>query len=365
MKHTVYVFLAALIFASCGNKEGKPEEELAKLKKERTALNQKIDSLEAKVNKNTPVKATAVSVMTVQPQDFNAFVDVQAQVTGDENVLATPQIGGVVTAVMVHAGQHVNKGQTLALLDAAAIDQQVKAMDAQLNLAKQLYEKQKNLWAQNIGTEVQLLQAKTQYESMVSQRAGIVAQRNMYSIKAPISGTVDQVDVIPGDMAAPGQKGIRIVSKDKLKAEASLGENYLGKVKTGDPVTLFFPDLNDSIKTNLTYVAQSVNTISRAFTVQVKLGNNNKLHPNMSCKMKIANYENNAAIVVPVSIIQKTAEGDLLYVVEGGKAKTVIVTTGKNANGMVEVVSGLNAGDKVITAGYQDLDNGEPVAVQQ
>lgn len=364
MKNTVYILLAALAFSSCGDKKLKPEDELVKLKKERSVLDQQIDSLEAKVNRNAPVKPTAISVFTVKPQNFNAFVEVQAQVAGDENVLATPQMAGVVTSVLVRVGQRVSKGQTLAYLDAAAVDQQIKAMDAQLSLTKQLYEKQKNLWAQNIGTEVQLLQAKTQYESMLSQRAATVAQRNMYSVKSPISGVVDEVDIVPGDMASPGMKGIRIVSKDKLKAEANLGENYLGKVKAGDPVTLIFPDLNDTIKTNLTYVAQSVNPISRAFTVQVKLGNNSKLHPNMSCKMKIANYENSSAIIIPISIIQKTANGDLLYVVEGGKAKAVIVTTGKNSNGMVEVLSGVNAGDKVITAGFQDLDNGEAVSIQ-
>lgn len=366
MKRAVYFLLSMVIITSCGEKTTteKKSEELATLKKQRTELDQKITKLEAEVNKNNPAKATPISVMTLAPQSFNAFIDVQAQITGDENIYATPQASGTITSVLVTPGQRVSKGQVLAILDAASIEQNIKSQEAQLSLLKQLYEKQQKLWAQNIGTEVQLLQAKTQYESAQKGYQAIIAQRNMYKIIAPISGVVDQVDAKVGLVASPMGNGIRIVSKDKLKATANLGENYIGKVKQGDPVMLVFPDLRDSMRTKLTYVSQSVDEISRAFNVEVKLGSNSKLRPNMSCKMRIANYENSAALVVPVSVIQKTAEGDLLYIAEGNKARAVIVQTGKNANGMVEILGGLKPGDKVITAGYEDLDNGEPVSIQ-
>lgn len=364
MKRVAYLVLTSLILASCGGKTENKTEQLIKLKKERAEIDKKITALETEVSKSTPGKATPVSVLAVQPQSFSSYIEVQAAISGDENVLATPQAPGVVKSISVKVGQRVGKGQTLATLDAAAVQQQIQSMDAQVSLARTLYEKQQKLWAQNIGTQVQLLQAKTQYESLLSQRQALVAQRDMYTIKAPISGVVDAVNIKEGDMASPGAAGIRVVTKDKLKATASLGENYLGKVQQGDPVTLEFSDLNESLRTKVSYVAQSVDPISRAFNVEVKLGSNGKLHPNMSCKMKIANYENNNAIVVPVSVIQKTAGGDLLYIVDGNKAKAVYVETGKNANGMVEVLAGLKAGDKVITAGYQDLDNGELVAIQ-
>ena len=150
----------------------------------------------------------------------------------------------------------------------------------------------------------------------------------------------------------------------QLKVEASLGENYLGKVETGDPVTIILPDIQDTIKTKLSYVAKAVDPISRAFTVEVRLGSNKNLHPNMSCKMQISNYENNNAIVVPVSLIQKTAEGELLYIAEGNKAKAVMVKTGKISNGNVEILEGLNGGEKVIVEGYEELDNGEGIAIK-
>jgi membrane fusion protein, multidrug efflux system len=366
MKSIVYLLTFSLFIISCGSKTTtqKKTEELSKLKKERSELDVKIAKLELEVNKDKPVKAAAVSIMTVQPQSFNAFIQVQAQVTGDENVLATPQAGGVVKSVLVHSGQRVGKGQTLAVLDASAIEQQIKLYEAQLSLAKQVYEKQQKLWAQNIGSQVQLLQAKTNYEAALSQKQGSIAQRNMYTIKSPISGVVDEVSLKEGDAAMPGVSGIRVVSKDKLKAKASLGEMYLGKVKAGDPVTLVFPESNDSFRTKLSYVAQSIDPISRAFNVEVKLPSMAQLHPNMSCRMKIANYENSNALVIPVSVIQKNGDNETVYIAENNKAKAVPVVTGKTSNGLVEILGGLKAGDKIIVTGYQDIDNGEPIAIQ-
>lgn len=369
MKHSLsFIVAATMVLASCGGgpKGGTKQEELAKLKKQRSEIDAKIKTLESAVP-DTSKKATPVSIATVNPTDFTAYVEVQSQITGDENILASPQNPGTVKKVLVRAGDKVRQGQVLAILDANVIDQQISGIEPTLQLQKALYEKQQKLWAENIGTEVQLLTAKAQYEATLKQKSALLAQKDLNRIIAPISGTVDAVTIKEGDVASPGGAtgGIRIVNADKLKAEATLGENYLGKVKTGDNVILLFPDLNDSIKTKLTYVAQAVDQISRAFTVQVRLGYNTKLHPNMSCKMKIANYENSNAIVVPVSVIQKTANGDMLYVVNGGKAKSVIVQTGRISNGQVEVLSGLNAGDKIITEGFEELDNGEAIKIME
>jgi len=365
MKRTVYLFIATLVLASCGGgkKADKNDAELAKLKKERSALDEKIQQLESK-SSDTTRKATPVSVMAVQPTDFKSYINVQSSITGDENVIATSQAPGIINGILVRVGQKVSKGQTLATLDAAYAEQQIKAIEPQLILLKSLYEKQKKLWAENIGTEVQLLTAKAQYEATQKQKVALIAQRNTYTIMSPINGTVDLIDVKEGDAISPGApKGIHVVSYDKLKAEASLGENYLGKVHTGDNVTLVFPDLNDSLKTSLTYVSQAVDPISRAFLVQIRLGNNKKLHPNMSCIMKIANYEHDNVIVIPVAVIQKTAKGNMVYIADGNKAKAVPIEVGKNSNGLVEVLGGLKQGDKVVTAGFEDLDDGAPITI--
>ena len=143
-----------------------------------------------------------------------------------------------------------------------------------------------------------------------------------------------------------------------------VGENYLGKIKEGDAVNLVFPNINDSFTAHISYVTKSVNALSRSFTVQVALPNNAKMHPNMSCIMKIINYTNPKALVVPVYVLQKTQEGTMVYVVENGTAKAVPVTTGIIANGNVEITSGLQEGNQVIVAGYEELENGQKISMQ-
>ena len=365
MKRIAILLSAVLVLQACGDKKGNPNEEIAKLKKERADLDVRLRKLEAETVDTTKRKSIPVSVMDVQPALFNAFIEVQSQVLGDENVNATPQMMGTIRTVSVRPGQSVSRGQVLATMDASALDQQIAAQQVQITLAKTVYEKQQNLWKQNIGTEVQLLQAKANYEAATKGVAAIQAQRNMYRIVAPISGVVDEVNVKVGDASGPGQPmGIRIVNKTKLKAQARLGEAYLGKVQAGNPVTLVFPDLQDSIQTRVGYVAQSVDPMSRAFLVEVPLGSNAKLRPNMSCRMKIANYESKSAIAIPVNAIQKTADGDVVYIAEGTTARAAKVTTGRSSNGLVEITAGLSAGDKVIIEGYQDLDEGVAISVQ-
>lgn len=368
MKRILTILLAATILASCGGDKSpsKNEANLAKLKEDRSKLDEKIRKAEG-ARVDTSRKAVPVAVMEVQPTAFNAYIEVQSQITSDENINANTQssMPAVVRSITVHVGQRVNKGQVLATLDASTIEQQILGLEPNIILARTIYEKTKALWAQQIGTEVQLLTAKANYESALKGRESLVAQRNLFRIVSPISGTIDQINLKVGDLAsAASPNGIRVVSTDRLKAEANLGENYLGKVKAGDPVFLILPDINDSIRTALTYVAQAIDPISRSFNVQVRLGSNKKLHPNMSCRMRITNYASANAISVPVSVIQKTSQGDQLMVADGTTAKLVTVTTGRNANGRVEILSGLKAGDKVITEGYADIDNGELIEIR-
>ncbi len=365
MRPLIFLLIPAMIFASCGG--GKKKDSAAildSLKKSRAEIDVAIKKLEAGKTDSSKIKVTSVAVAEIQPTDFNAYVEVQSQIAGDENVLAGPLAPGTVKSITVHTGQRVSKGQVLAVLDASTIEQQIEGMGPQLSLLKSIYEKQQNLWSQNIGTEVQLMTAKTNYEAAQKQVTTLKSQRDMFRIVSPISGIVDAVNLKVGEIAAPGLNGIRVVSSDKLKAEASLGENYLGKVKQGDRVLLILSDMGDTIKTTLSYVSQAVDPVSRAFIVQVHLASNSRLHPNMACIMKIANYENASALIVPVSVIQKTSEGEMLYIADGNKAKSVFVKTGRNSNGMVEILSGLKQGDKVITKGFEEMDNGQQIIIQ-
>jgi membrane fusion protein, multidrug efflux system len=341
MKHVLLLIIPSLLLMSCGGDAKKQDQNAA-----------------------PPAKISAVAVTELVPTQFNANIEIQAQVNGDENVVATPQAPGTVKSILVHTGQKVGKGQLLATLDVATLDHQIETLSPQLALTKSLYEKQQNLWAQNIGSEVQLLSAKTNYESVGKQIAALKSQRDMYRIVSPISGVVDALPLKVGDMASPGFSGIRVVSYDKMKVEAMLGENYLGKVNPGDKVTILFPDFGDSINTTLSYVSQSVDPMSRSFTVQVQLSNAKRVHPNMSCVMRIAHYTTSSAIVVPVGVIQKTESDQHVFVATGNKAKEVKVTVGRISNGKAEILSGLNTGDKLITAGYDELENGQTIAIQ-
>lgn len=363
MKRTLYLLTAATLFlASCGGGDG---ENLAELKKQRAEIDAKIKKLEAGQKSNTG-KVTPVAIASVITQTFNGNIEVQSVISGDENILAQSTVGGEVKSINVTVGQRVSKGQVLAVIDATTLEQSMASLAPQLSLAKSLYEKQQKLWAQNIGSEVQLEQAKTNYEGLVKQIDALKAQRNLAKIVSPINGVIDEINVKIGEVTSAQNptSGIRVVNYDKLKAEAMLGENYLGKLKAGDKVTVVLGDNEDSLSTTLSYVGQSVDAMSRAFKVTVKLPNSAKLHPNMSCVMKISNYTNTNAIVVPVAVIQKTGEGSIVYIADGNTAKAVPVTIGRISNGNAEIMSGLNEGDHLITAGFEELENGQKIIVQ-
>lgn len=362
MKRISLLFIPLFVLAACGGGNDKDAAtKLASLKKQRSELDQKIKELEKGAHPDS-ARTTPVSVMDLQPTTFNSYIEVQSQITGDDVVNATARTQGIVSRVLVHEGQQVHQGQVLATLDASVAEQQVRALEPQIDLAKAVYEKQQKLWAQNIGTEVQLLTAKTNYENLLKQKSVAQAARDLSNVIAPISGTVDAVNMKAGDNAMSGS--IHIVNTNKLKAEASLGENYLGKVKVGDPAMLIFTDINDTMKLKVSFVSRAVDPLSRAFAVEVHITDTKNIHPNMSCILKIANYRKEGALVVPVSVIQKNASGEVVFVAKDGAAKAVNITTGRNANGQVEVLSGLNAGDQVITAGFEDLENDEKISIQ-
>ncbi len=361
MKRSYLFLVPALMLASCGGGQKDPAAELASLKEQRAKLDAKITELEAGKS-DSSAKVTPVSVVTLQPATFHGEIEVQSQITGDEVVNAYARNQGTVSKIYVQVGQQVRQGQVLATLDAAIAEQQIKALEPQIELTKALYEKQQKLWAQNIGTEVQLMSAKTNYENLLKQKAVAQAGRDLYNVVSPISGVVDEIGMKVGQPSTLGF--IRVVNTSKLKAEANLGENYLGKVKVGDKAILTFPDSDDSVAAAISYVSKAVDPLSRAFMVQIKLGDNKRLHPNMSCIMRIVNYEKEGALAIPVSVIQKTAEGEMVYVVEGNIARSVIIRTGRISNGMVEVLEGLSPGDKLVVAGFEDLDSGEKVNVE-
>lgn len=363
MKKILY-FSGILVLAACGKPKDKAAE-LADLKSQQATINTKIVALQAEIGKKDSVKSTDVSAFTIKTGNFTNYVQIQGRIDATENVTAYPQSPGSITAIYVKPGQKVSKGQVLVQLDNSVLVQNIAQAETQVNLNKVLYERQKNLWDQKIGTEVQFLQAQTALQSSVKQVASLRQQSDFYRIVSPINGTVDQMDLKLGQIAQPGTTGIRIVNANYLKVKADVPESYSGSVNQGDSVLILFPDVDDSLKTRVTFAAKVIDANSRSFGIEVQLPQNKEFRPNMTAVVKIANYSKHNAIVVPLNSIQKSDEGDYVYVNVNGFAKRKNIVEGATSNNLTEIKSGLQAGDQVITEGASELGDGDKIRILQ
>lgn len=371
IKYSLSLLLVAATVISCNQSPaGDKREELESLKKEQAALKDKIAKLEEELSKNdtTKNKVKVVSATEMAPQTFTHFIEVQAKVEGDEDVSLSAEMPGTVTSVLVKPGDKVSKGQVLAAMDDRAIKQQVDAMKANLDMATTMYNRQKNLWDQKIGSEVQYIQAKTQKESMEKQHAALQEQWDMTRIKSPINGTVDVVNIKVGSAVAPGFTSIRVVNLSNMKVKAEVAESYISKVRKGNDVVIYFPDSGKEIKTKLGYSGQAINPLNRTFNVEVRLdAKQGEFHPNQVAVLKIADYAATGAFVVPVGAVQKSIDGEFVYVAANENGKTVAkrktVTSGMTYNGFAEIKNGLAPGDKVITIGYQNVIEGDFIKI--
>ncbi|WP_461452546.1 efflux RND transporter periplasmic adaptor subunit [Mucilaginibacter sp.] len=362
MKKILYIPVI-LFLAACSNKPKDKKTELADLKKQQAELNSKIAALQTELGTQDSTKGTDVSAITIKPGQFTNYVQIQGRIDAQDNVTAYPQATAVITALNVKVGDHVSKGQVLAQLDNSVLLQNIAQAQAQANLSNTLYQRQKNLWDQKIGTEVQFLQAQTQLQTAQKQVASLRQQADMYRIVSPINGTVDQMDLKLGQVASPGSAGIRIVNADVLKVKADVPESYSSTVNQGDSVKILFPDVNDSLTTKVTFAAKVIDPTSRSFGIEVKLPHNSEYRPNMTAVLKIADYSKRNAIVIPVNAIQKSDEGDYVYINNNGFAKRKNITEGATSGGMTEVTGGLSSGDQVITEGASELGDGDKVKI--
>ena len=365
-------FLAGtLLLASCGGSKD-PKAELAELKKEQAANQAKIAELEAKAGPGTApaLAATPVSVIKVQPESFKSYLEVQGRVDFDQNAVVSARAAGSLTSLRVQRGDRVRKGQTLATIDASILDAGTAELRTRLDLAKTVYEKQKGLWDQQIGTEIQFLTAKNNYDALRRNLATLNQQRALYNVVAPFSGTADEVLPKLGEVVAPGMPVVRLTSGSGGKILADVSEAYGNSIKAGDKALVTIPDLaGGDMPATVRVVSRAINAISRTFTVELRLqgANSAGLRPNMVATVRILNYNRPNATVIPVDLVQKDEQNSYVYVVaqEAGKtvAKKRIIKTGATYNGKVEVTSGLTSNDQVISAGYQNLNEGQLLAI--
>jgi len=355
----------AIFLVSCTGKSTDKKAELEQLKKDLTELNTKISALETELGtQTTDVNSKNVSVLTIAETEFKNHIEVQGRVDAEENVQVNSEVNGMVTAVFAQVGQQVNKGQVLAQIDDQILQKNIAEQQNLLDLDNALYQRQKNLWEQKIGTEVQYLNAKTRKEVAERRLATLQSQILMYKIKSPIAGTVDAMDLRVGQSVAPNASAIRVVNAHKLKAKTSVAETYAGRIHQGDPVIIILPDVPDTIKTNLSFASRTIDPLSRSFSIEAKLPSNRKYHPNMLAILQIVDYENLKAMIVPINAIQKAERTDYVFVADHNKAKRIDIKTGKVSENKVEVLSGLKVGDQVIIAGMQNLNEGDQVHIE-
>ena len=361
MKKLLY-FSAILILAAC-NKPKDKATQLADLKKERATLDAKIDSLQKQVGSKDSVKSTDVSTVVLTPGNFTNYVDLQGHIDAQDNVMAYSQSAGVITAINVRAGDHVSKGQVLVQLDNSVLKAQHAQAQTQVNLNQTLFERQKNLWDQKIGTEVQYLQAQTALQSSQKQVGFLRQQADLYRITAPISGTVDQMDLKLGQVIQPGTNGIRVVNADVLKVKADVPESYASDINQGDNVKVVVPDANDSLMLKVTFAAKVIDPGSRSFGIEIRLPDNKEFRPNMTATIRVADYSKKNSVVVPLNSIQHSDTTSFVFINNNGTAKKQIVKVGATYGGKSEIVAGLKGGEEIVTEGASDVEDGDKLRV--
>jgi RND family efflux transporter MFP subunit len=391
MKNSLKLFALSLTLMTlaCGGGGNSSIEakkaSLEKLKKEALALNAQIATLEKDLEKQggkDQAQAVLVAVAAIVNQDFNHYIELQGKVESESVSFVTPRAGGgQVKALFVKRGDRVRKGQLILQLDnslikqsAAAAAQNLETVKAQAALAKNVYERQKNLWDQNIGSEIQLMTAKTNAEATGSQlkaateQLGMVKDQLAYtSVYSDVDGVAEEVNVKVGELFG-GAGQIKIVNTDRLKLTSMVPENYAGRIKVGAEATLVFPDLQKTVESKLSVVGSVIDPLSRSFFVESKLPRDNNFRPNQLAQIKIKDYTKKNAIIIPINLIQNDDKGKFIYVAvsENGKlvARKKAVTIGEFYGNNIEIIGGLIAGEQMVTEGYQSLYDGQNIATK-
>ncbi len=364
LKNSILILALTIMVTACGGGADK-KAQLEKLKKEKSALDTKIATLEEEIAKtDTTKKDKDIEVMAapINLTTFKSYIEVQGRVDADESVYLSTEMPGTITKINVKVGDHVSKDQVLAETDARPTIQQISDLETNLELAKQAYSRQENLWNQKIGTEMQYLQAKTNKESLEKKLAALQQQLKMTKIISPIEGTVDAVDIKLGQMVAPGLSAVTVVNFSSLKVKADVAETYSSRIKNGDDVLILFPDMKDSVTSKVHYASRAIKPLTRTFGVEILLDNKKEYHPNTVARLRINDYQSpKPEVVVPVKYIQKGAEESFVMVAEGGKASKKTVKIGREYSGMAEITEGLKEGDMIITDGYDLVNEGTPI----
>lgn len=364
MNKRYFILPLISLMVACGGGEEKKPEKLARLKQEKAKLDAEIKTLEKELKAgDSTVKTKTVTIADVQTATFEHFIDIQGNVDARENVNVSAQSPGIIKAIYVREGQSVSKGQTLAQVDDQVLQSNLAQMQTQLDLATALFNKQANLWNQKIGSEVQYLTAKSQKETLEKSMAVMKNQIGLARIISPINGTVDAVIAKIGDAASPGNPAFRVVNSKDLRVVANVAESFAGKVSTGDEVEVTLPDIQRTFRTKIGFASRVIDALSRTIRVEIPITGDKELHPNMIAQLRIVDYRAKDAVVIPVNVIQYSLGKPYVLTVKGSGDKLQAVRShielGRTYNDKAEIKSGLNAGDKIITTGFQGLNDND------
>ena len=376
MKNNLYLNIVgaiaiATIVAGCSaTSSDDKKDQLAKLKTDQANIAKQIKKLEAEIARENPnekvLKAKEVMTKTITPRSFNHYVQTQGIIESEENVQVSAKSAGIVTQVFVREGEQVTKGQILAQIDNSLAIRGIDEIKASLELANTVYNRQKNLWDQKIGTEVQYLQAKNNKEGLERRLASLNEQNDMTRVKAPISGVVDAVDAKAGQNIAPGMPAFRVVNNSDLRLTANVSEAYVSKLKKGDKVIVTLPDLNKDIEAKVTFVGRNINQLSRTFAMEADLPSSPDLRPNMSAVIKVVYESYPSAITVPVNVVQDINGEKVVYVTEAKGDQTLARKRVVEVVGIFDDLAqlkGVRAGEEIITTGFQGLSDGQNIKV--
>lgn len=388
MKKIYSIVFVTLVLFSCGNKNEQSVAEVIatkninQIRTKKTELDQKVQEISNDIKKlnaqiellDTLKKVPLVTAITIEKEIFTHYVELQGNVKTKQNVLIYPEMAGTLETVAVKEGQRVTKGQVLANIDDGGMAQQVAQLETTLALAKTTYERQKRLWDQKIGSEIQFLQTKTNFEASQNQLAQLKKQLDKSIIRAPFSGVIDDVIKDEGTVVAPGPGAevFRIVNLSNMFIEADVPETYIKSVVPGKTVKIEFPILDKKLDTEVRQTGNFINPANRTFKVEVGVPNQDRsIKPNLTAKLKINDYTSTEAILIPQSIISENAEGkQYVYKITGirnniGTAKQVVVKTGKTQGDVIEILEGIAEGDQLIKAGARSVKDGQEIKISK
>ncbi|SDT86862.1 RND family efflux transporter, MFP subunit [Polaribacter sp. Hel1_33_78] len=387
MRKIYSLFIITVILISCGEKKIISIEslvstgtltELKEKKKEIASnlesINKDLEAINRAISKKDTVKKLPlITTFTTKTEVFNHYLEIQGNVKTKQNILVYPEIPGILRKILIKEGQRVSKGQLLAVIDDGGLSNQVAQLEATTQLAKTTFERQKRLWEEKIGSEIQFLQTKTNYEAQRNSLQQLKSQQSKASIRAPFSGVIDDVLKEPGTVIAPGQGSevFRIVNLKNMYVEAEVPEKYIASITKNKEVKVAFPVLGETLISQIKQVGSFINPNNRSFKIEVTVANKSgNVKPNLTAKLQINDYTKMKAILIPQSIISENAKGEqFIYVLKDKKpnneavAARLIIETGKTQGDMIEVTKNLSENAEVIMEGARSVNNGQVVKV--